>query len=84
MTNYEKIMDKMTPEVLAVLISQDVLFNSCLLCEKGPISYKGVCDHKCYTHIKAWLYRNHSDSSAMKDLLEVIDHYSRSDSAKES
>lgn len=84
MTNYEMIVEKANPELLAVLISQDIFFNSCLLCNQRFVPYKYMCDHKCYSHILAWLNEEATENGDIENLLKIIDFYGHSNDAYET
>ena len=60
MTNYEKIMNDMTPEKLAELISENTLDNPCQFC-----AYRDEtrCGFRCTEGIEKWLKQEAEDEA---------------------
>ena len=50
--NYTELIAKMTPEVLAGLLTQNLYFNTCKFC---TASKKFPCDWDCNKHVLEWL-----------------------------
>lgn len=50
-SNYERLMDEMTPRMMTYLLSSGIFINACSACSLNASS----CDHKCDDHILEWL-----------------------------
>jgi hypothetical protein len=59
MTNYEKIMNDMTPEMYAEIILEG-MFNPCLMCAYRD---KTRCAFHCLDGIEKWLKQEAEDES---------------------
>lgn len=70
-TNFECIMQELTPTMLAVLLSESVFVNSCNMCTKKDIR---VCDKNCSRHIYDWL-TSESDQHKLERMLKLLDSY---------
>ena len=63
MTNYEKIMNDMTPEKLAELIAEDRLDNPCNFCAYYRDSFLSRPCRTCSDGIKEWLKQEEKDEA---------------------
>lgn len=61
MTNYEKIMNDMTPEKLAELIAEDTLDNPCNFCAYYMDSFLNSPCKTCSEGISEWLKQEAED-----------------------
>ena len=66
MTNYEKIMNDMTPEKLAELISENTLDNPCNFCAYYMDSFLNRPCKTCSEGIEKWLKREAAKDSNEK------------------
>lgn len=79
-TNFETIMDNLTPTVLAVLLSESVSINTCKVCSQKIIR---DCDHRCMWHMREWLLNTPTDDS-VANIIHLIRAYAdNSDSIME-
>ena len=64
MTNYEKIMNDMTPEKLAELISENTLDNPCNFCAYYMDSFLNRPCKTCSEGIEEWLKQEVKEDAA--------------------
>lgn len=65
-TNYKVFMDRMNPELLALLLSENRCTNSCIVCsEMKPYDKPGnkPCDMNCQKHVLDWLHSEYSEET---------------------
>lgn len=67
-SNYSHIMDEMTPEGFAGLISKELYLNSCEFCTQKSVT---PCDRQCYKHVLEWL--DWPFDEAGKNLIKGLD-----------
>lgn len=70
-TNFEMIMQCLTPDVLAVLLSESVSYSSCAMCTKKHMT---ECDRQCTKHVKEWLSKEPNTKSTI-DILRLVKEY---------
>lgn len=64
MTNYEKVMNEMTPEKLAELISENTLDNPCQFCAYYMDSFLNRACRTCSDGIEEWLNQEAKEHEA--------------------
>lgn len=64
MTNYDRVMNEMTPEKLAELISENTLDNPCHFCAYYMDSFLNRACRTCSEGIEEWLKQEAKEDAA--------------------
>lgn len=66
-SNYSHIMEEMTPEALAGLLSDELYLNDCKFCSQREIT---PCDRRCFKSTLEWLNQPFDDAGK-----KLIEHF---------
>lgn len=77
-SNYERLCEELlSPEVVAVLLSQSVYINCCLVCSERFVPYENMCDHECDKHILKWLKSESGDKNPYDNIVKILKTYAK-------